>query len=280
MKNSIWYEFSDSGSNDPVEVFIHGNSAPSMWLMDTVNQRKRAGKATLVFDLPGHGKSDIMEDYYLDTMISALTIVLDDSGVANDERGFNIIGWSYGGNIATQALGKGLLSGLKNLVLVSSPPINLAEWNFPKGLRDNTYATEVIENNYNLCSGLSDKQVKIMAQSFLCHHDSGLNELFIPEGLLISVISTKENVRSDIMESFHLSQVADEITILDERKLDFGLHFMYGINDALVNPEYIKEVAEYVGANSCIGLPTGHAAMLENPVAVKLALDECFTKNK
>ena len=279
-KCSIWYKYTNGFKNDPIEVFIHGDSAPSIWLQKTVDKRISEGKATLVFDLPGHGRSSKANDYYLDTMVSAVINILEASGVVNDTRGYNIIAWSYGGNIAIHALDEGKLPNLKNLVLVGNPPLSSEENSLPEMTRIGTFATNVIENTYNLVKDLSKNQIEQLATSFLCHNNNLCEETFIPKNLLLSVSEVDGKVRSDIVESFSKGMFKDEIIILQDRPSGVKLHFLYGIYDALLNPEYIIHVAKRVRADSVIPLTTGHAAMFENPFMVSNKLNQCFINKK
>lgn len=124
--NRLWYE--DQGQG-PVIVLLHG------WCMSSVVWRCQLDLLSNSFrvvalDLRGHGRSDHPEAGYdfedFSTDLVSLFQYLDISDAL-------LAGWSMGGQIALQALGR-LEERLAGLVLISATPCFTACESFPHGL--------------------------------------------------------------------------------------------------------------------------------------------------
>ena len=89
----LHYKISGSGS---VCVFLHG-FLESMTMWDYLSLSELKGKHVLI-DLPGHGKSSIIEDQIpsIDSMVESVMSVLSKEGIEE----FDVIGHSMGGYVA------------------------------------------------------------------------------------------------------------------------------------------------------------------------------------
>jgi len=277
----VWYESHNISSDGSCEIFVHGNSAPSNWMQKAIEIRKNKGICTVVLDLPGHGKSDRFTDYTLPNMISAITAVINKLELESRESGYNVISWSYGGDIVMHAMNNDMLTGMKSLTLISTAPLNLTGRELPNPSRLDSFVSDtVIKNAYHLNPELNDSQLRELTQSFVCHNDTIASDCSIPEDLFESVRLTDGAIRSGIVESFGQELVKDEIDILKNRLENVKLCMIYGQADAYINPDYMSAVFDLVSrqGDKIYRFETGHAVMYEQPKKFSDTLDECYSE--
>lgn len=116
----IFVEHSGSGGGRPL-VLIHGNSSSRAVFARQVCGPFRKTCNLVTLDLPGHGRSDDAADparsYTLPGLADSVIELLDILQLGD----VIVLGWSLGGHIAIEMLGR--FGGIKGLVLVGTPPI-------------------------------------------------------------------------------------------------------------------------------------------------------------
>lgn len=280
-KGKLWVETANLDAKGQCEVYVHGNSAPSIWMGDLVQDRQEQGKCTVRLDLPGHGKSGRAESYSINTMTDALhSVVIDDLHLDARPDGYSVVGWSYGGNINTLAFDQGKLPGVKSIVSVGQQIFDLPNtYNTPSSLRSDTFATEeIIPDAYNLKPDLTDRQLSVMTKGFICHNDEeNLENCTVPEDLQQSVRDTDPRVRGAIMDSLKNGEIKNELTILKNRGEGVNACFIWGKYDAFISGEFMEAAKGVVKPEYSATLDTGHAVATEAPKELSKHLDACFS---
>lgn len=111
----------DNERDAPILVLIHGNSSCRR-VFDRQSESELGRTYRLItFDLPGHGKSDDAiqpeRTYTRPGLADAVVEMLAELDVSEAA----LLGWSLGGHIAIEMLGK--FGGVQGLILTGTPPV-------------------------------------------------------------------------------------------------------------------------------------------------------------
>jgi pimeloyl-ACP methyl ester carboxylesterase len=254
-------------------IITHAYNTNSDWVKKTADILYNAGKCVITFDFPGHGNSDKSSNYLLPSMVESLNKLM----LQFKLKTYNIVAWSDSADVVMHAMHIGVLPGLENLVLVATALIDLEKRNLPAAARSDTTAIEVQDKSYAFIKELTKNNKLMIVKAMLCHHDTPINDCKVPEAFFNSIENTDNNVRSDTVQSYFQGDFKDEFHILKNRK-EVTLCFFYAEYDALLNPKYMKVVANLVNADFTKSFETGHSILFEDPEGMSNALNECFAK--
>ena len=123
LRNGQFINYLDMGQG-PVLVLLHGWAMSSGVFANSIARLKKHFRL-LIPDLPGHGLSDPGHDYSLAAIAIDLKAWLD--SLLIDQ--FNLLGWSFGGQVAMQ-LAASTPASIQRLILVASTPkfCQSADW--------------------------------------------------------------------------------------------------------------------------------------------------------
>lgn len=111
----------DSGAEGPPVLLIHGNSSCKEVFARQFEDKALSHFRLIAIDLPGHGASSDATDpqtgYTFAGYADMTAQVLAALGIANP----TIVGWSLGGHIALEMVGRGLTTG--KVMISGTPPI-------------------------------------------------------------------------------------------------------------------------------------------------------------
>jgi pimeloyl-[acyl-carrier protein] methyl ester esterase len=108
----------------PVLVLLHGWAMSSAVFVNSIDLL-RTHFRLLIPDLPGHGLSDPGHDYSLAAIAADLKVWLD--SLLIDQ--FNLLGWSFGGQVAMQLAATTPASIRRQILVASSPKFcQSADW--------------------------------------------------------------------------------------------------------------------------------------------------------
>lgn len=106
-----------SPGSTPGFLFLHGNSADHRTFEPLLADDTLAPWQRVAVDLPGHGASPLRGPVTLRGLVEAV------AAAAEAARAAVVFGHSLGGHLALQALGLGLLPGVRGVVVLGTPPI-------------------------------------------------------------------------------------------------------------------------------------------------------------
>ncbi|MFE0013847.1 alpha/beta fold hydrolase [Mesorhizobium sp. NPDC059054] len=113
--------FAQSRAEGPAILFIHGNSSCKEVFSKQFEAAEFTGYRLIAFDLPGHGASEDASDpnhtYTFGGYAEVAEAVVRQLGLDRP----SIFGWSLGGHIALEMLGRGF--GAKGLMISGTPPV-------------------------------------------------------------------------------------------------------------------------------------------------------------
>lgn len=101
----------------PTLLFIHGNSADHRTFEPLLHTPALAGYHRVALDLPGHGGTPAPGVISLRGLAAAIGAAADALGAAV------VVSHSLGGHLTLQALGHGLLPGVRGVMVQGTPPI-------------------------------------------------------------------------------------------------------------------------------------------------------------
>jgi len=119
-----WREW---GSGKPL-VMLHGWSMSSV-VFSEVAQQLATNFRVLCPDLPGHGFSDPVSECSLGSFVETLNLWVSQVGLQE----ISLLGWSFGGQLAIQAVADDLLA-VEKLLLVATTPLFCQQEDWQHGL--------------------------------------------------------------------------------------------------------------------------------------------------
>ena len=201
------------GQGDPI-VMLHG------WAMHTgvwrdFAQALACKRKVICLDLPGHGLSESVEPYTLESVVDAIVQELP-------EQACVIIGWSLGGNVAIR-LAEKYPQRIKSVVLIGSNPhfIKTESWQGVEPLILKTFANNMQENGISTLLRFMSLQVQgtLEAKTSLKYINAAMQECAIPD---VEVL----------MGGLGILQAVDQIETLS--RLSMPILMIFGERDQLV----------------------------------------------
>ncbi|MFP4024564.1 MAG: alpha/beta fold hydrolase [Thiohalospira sp.] len=244
----------DNEKNSNISLFfIHGNSLNASLFQNQLNNPVLNQYRIVAPDLPGHGNSANSEnpqrDYGVLNFISILRELIQKLNLNN----IVLIGHSLGGHIAIHLLPALLKTGLqiKGLALFGTPPLTL-----PPALEKAFLPNPAMGLAFK--PDLSSDEIQMLSKAFI--NDK------IPqfEQVKSAIRTTDPLARAYIGQSIATEINESEVDIL--HNADIPLAIFHGKDDALVNPDYIKE-QKFDLWNGDIQLieQAGHLPFVEQP---------------
>lgn len=210
----------DNGvSSKTVILFIHGNSMNAKTFLHQFQDETLSSFRLMALDLPGHGKSDRLEQYSIIQSKNAIKRFCETMNLKN----FVIVAHSLGGHLCIQTLDD--ITTCKGLVLVGTPPVKN-----PLNLEEAFLPHQVMPLLFK--KDLENQEADVFARAVTNQENTALAKK--------SIQQTDPNFREHIMHSIQNGDMQDEVNILKNYKLPIAL--IIGDNDAFVNFDYIKEL--------------------------------------
>ncbi|MGB7394854.1 MAG: alpha/beta hydrolase [Pricia sp.] len=208
-----------SETDFPTLLFVHGNSASSNIWQNQFEAEILQDFAMAAFDLPGHGDSNRWSDYSVSRTLGFLI----ESCSEYDE--FVLVGHSLGGHLAIEALPQ--LPNCKGLLIFGTPPlkkpVNLQEAFLPD------------ERMALLFKGKINSEERNQFAQAVCDETSSSFS-----SIVLGIENTDPKFREGLGASVAHGELSDEAEIL--RETDIPIAILHGVDDALVNPDYIKSL--------------------------------------
>ena len=268
----IWVQASHlkaKGKGQLCILYVHGNSAPaSTFFKDIFALHEEKGGCVITFDLPGHGKSDRFPETYkysVMDMAAALGAVVKHFSLEN--RDYVVLGWSYGGDLAMQAMHKGMLPGLKGLMIYGTAPFSIGRYKdlpAPYNAHSVPAVDQAIKGGFAWRGDLSKSQISAFSQALWCKNNVTPDQCSVPVHIREAVQKTDPRIRDGIRYSIQKENIAklglkDEVWILATTSVPFAI--LYGANDSYTDENYMKAVHGIV-KGTLIEIPNaGHSAI-------------------
>ncbi len=255
LNKELW----DNGK--PILVSTHGNSVGLSWIMPAVKARaKKREYCEVIFSLPGHDESIDFIDHQINTIMESIKVLFDYLKLDELKAGYVLNGWSYSGNLFTEYLRRYGEGNCQELILAASPFVNLGGYDLPEEGRSDTFAKDVVNNNYHLVKDLSDDEISLFHQAVYFPSEAKKTSN-IPHKLAEGYVDP--GVRGDIMPSLLAGQIGDPIEFLQNREQIKVSVVIAGL-DALINPENLSAGGKLIKADEIIELEGPHAVAYVN----------------
>ncbi|PVW15795.1 alpha/beta fold hydrolase [Marixanthomonas spongiae] len=206
-------------SSEKIILFIHGNSLSKAIFTKQLESQQLKAFRMLALDLPGHGDSQWLETYSVHQIVDDLATFCNQLKLKN----YTVVGHSFGGHMAIQALPK--LKNCSSIFLIGTPPLQLP-LNIEEAFMPHTAIPLLFKKE------LTEEDLDIFATS-LTHKE---HQEFVKENLK----NTDPHFRQSLLKSIKLGQMLDEVKILSESGISVKL--VFGEDDVLVNFEYLKKL--------------------------------------
>lgn len=246
------------GSGRPF-LFIHGwgmNSNIFFPLIDSLNKRKHE---CIMIDLPGMGLNSDCSDMNIEMIIELIE--------KNKIEEFDILGWSFGGQVAVKILNQIKLNENNKIFLVSSTPkfINEKQWHC--GVDKNIFLKFSNELSKN-----PNKTIRkfIALQTYNSEHSKGAIEKLIK-----NVGEQKLNL--DILHKHLELMMEDDLREIFEILSRFKTYLIAGKEDYIVPVEsqyYMLD--QYAIEKSLIIDKAGHIPFLSHTELCKNFIEETY----
>lgn len=208
--------------------FIHGNSLNASLFQNQLSNPALNQYRVVAPDLPGHGDSANSEnpqrDYGINKIITILQELIQELNLNN----IVLVGHSLGGHLAIHLLPALLKTGLqiKGLALIGTPPLTL-----PPALEKAFLPNPAMGLAFK--SDLSGDEIQMLSNAFINEKIPQFEQVesAIRNADPLARVYIGQSIATEIKES--------EVGILN--KTDIPLAVFHGKDDALVNPDYIKE---------------------------------------
>ncbi|WNO10706.1 alpha/beta hydrolase [Teredinibacter sp. KSP-S5-2] len=254
------------GAGDPV-FFFHGNSSGADAYTDLLQSEVGEKYQLVSVSLPGHGKTDLPEQYRQEFSIADIgAFTVDVIKDYNPDR-YLLVGQSLGGHALLESLPQHTKAA--GLCLISAPPFSL-----------NTIGDAFLEDPTGgllFQNVLTDDEVKTFARAFVSH-DSAESML----SLMQSIRETDGVFRSALGQSLANGKVLDEIQLLKEFKRPTWI--LQGLEDQFIAKDYYQALAGYgLSVELKPFVNTGHAIQLDSAVLFATTIEHfilrCFSSN-
>ncbi|MFN3955847.1 MAG: alpha/beta fold hydrolase [Pararhodobacter sp.] len=244
----------DSGGTGPALVLIHGNSSCKEVFAHQFDAPELAQYRRVAFDLPGHGASDDAVapelDYTFAGYAQALEAVIEALELSHPA----VFGWSLGGHVALEALGRG--ADLSGIMISGTPPVTptmdclMAAFNIDPAAENLTAKREFTDAD---------------AQAYALH-TAGTGGM-VDAHLLAMVKRTDGRAREIMFGAVVAGMPLDECAILTQMQVPLAV--VNGAEDPFIRHDYFDTLdAPSLWAQGMVRLPgAGHAPFLQAPAA-------------
>lgn len=209
----------------PYIVCIHENSFSQKLFLPLWDDPVLKDYGMLTYDLPGHGESDKTEapdevyslPGYAGHLKKLLELLKLDDVV--------LLGFSLGGHIAYEAAGNSLRTAVKGVCAIGTPPID-NPGDFEKAF------VQLPEGASLFAANITDHHCRVIVDSMTS--GSGLKADFIED-----LKKSDSRAREYLIKSIGEGKSHSEHDFLGKTKIP--VLCMFGENDMMINPEYIRE---------------------------------------
>lgn len=240
----------EAGEGETTLLMIHGNTLRKESFLPQFNSSLNDHFRLVAVDLPGHG--DFVNNGDAESLYSIAG--LEDFVIQFcREMKFDhlvLFGHSLGGHIAIEAASG--IESLKGIIALGTPPLTSIETSHTPFLEHPAFPS--------LMQGeLSDDQINQLACSFWKEGEE------VPVWITESIRATDPEFRSSFGKSVAAGALKDEVA--EMKKLHFPVALAVGEHDALINHQYIQEVAGKIIWNKNVQVikEAGHTAHAEKP---------------
>ncbi len=215
---------SDSGGGGPAILMIHGNSSGKAIFARQFSDPALSGFRLVAFDLPGHGASDDAIDpstaYTFGGYSEVAEAVIRDLGLSHPV----LLGWSLGGHIALETLGRGNIP-LAGVMITGTPPV--------KPVPESLFAAFVMDPAAENLTGKRDfTEENAIAYAT---HTSAVDGVLDPSYLDLCR-RTDGRARETMFGSVVGGQALDETAIVAETSTPLAV--VNGRDDAFIHADY------------------------------------------
>ncbi|MEN8186742.1 MAG: alpha/beta hydrolase [Bacteroidota bacterium] len=212
----------DNEGTGPSILLVHGNSSSKETF-----KKQLANKSyrIVAIDLPGHGDSEKYEDASSYNIPGYAAIVAEAAKALGMEDAV-IVGWSLGGHVVLEAVEQ--LPKAKGFVIYGTPPLA-----FPPAMEEGFLPHPAMAVGF--AAELTDEQIAAYADAFFSEGIKAPADPFLSD-----IRRTDGNTRAGLAASIVPDGYTDEIKIVEN--LTTPLAILHGVNEQLVNIEYLKSL--------------------------------------
>jgi len=240
----------EAGEGEITLLMIHGNSLHKGSFHSQFNSSLKDHFRMVSVDLPGHGdfrRASSADHLY---SIAGLVDFIVQFCQKMDFGRLVLFGHSLGGHLAIEAASD--IQSVKGIISLGTPPLTSIETN----------ASPFLEHPVlpSLFQGeLSDDQIDRLARSFWN------DRVPIPGWIADAIMATDPEFRSAFGKSVVTGALKDEVN--EMKQLGFPVALTVGEHDALINHEYLQEVAGDIIWKKSVQVfkGAGHSAQAEKP---------------
>lgn len=243
----------ESGDGEITLLMIHGNSLRKELFHSQLNSSLADHFRMLAIDLPGHG--DFIRNGAADNLYSIEGLVGFVTEFCQKMNFENLVlfGHSLGGHLAIEAASN--FDNLIGIIALGTPPLTSIETTHGPFLEQTAFPLLLLGE-------LNDDQVDKLARSFWNEDQR------VPELISEAIRATDPEFRSVFSKSVAAGELKDEV--LEMKRHNFPVALAVGEHDALINRDYIQNVAgDAIWKNSVQVIKgAGHSAHAEKPEAM------------
>lgn len=240
----------DNQVNNQALVFVHGNSLSSQTFLHQLKDKPLNKYRLIAIDLPGHGDSSKAEEPEKMYSIAGFISILLEFVNKLDLHDAIFVGHSMGGHVILNASAR--LSSAKGFVIFGTPPFN-----FPPDMGKYFLPNPVISLAYK--PDLTSNEINELASAYV------KKDTETPDVIIKDIKRSHQEMRASLLASFIPENMANEVEIIENIAQPVAI--FHGMNDQLVNGEYLKELnIPTLWQNKIITIPdSGHCPQIENP---------------
>ncbi len=213
------------GQGETSILFIHGNSLNGLMFQKQFNSHLSDKFKLIALDLPGHGNSskaaNPKDTYSLYGYGEVLKDLIAELNLAN----YYLVGHSLGGHIILD-VSEDLDEAMGGVVVFGTPPLAS-----PADMANAFHPNSVLSLAFQ--EQLADDEAKKLVGEYVMGAS--------PEEMIQALLNTDPNSRAYVGTSIGKGEIKDEVEIV--KNLMKPILMIHGEEDALVNTDYINEIA-------------------------------------
>lgn len=252
--NNAKVAYLDNEKNSNISLFfIHGNSLNASLFKNQFNAQALNQYRIVAPDFPGHGDSPKSENPQQDYGVNRFIAIIQELIQKLRLDHIVLIGHSLGGHIAIHLLSALQQTKLqiKGIVIMGTPPLT-----FPPALEKSFLPNPAMGLAFK--PDLSGDEIQTLSKAFIN------DEIPQFEQVKSAIRNTDPLARAFIGQSIATDVNESEVSIL--HKAGIPLAVFHGKDDALVNPDYIKEQKfDLWNGDVQIIEQAGHLPFIEQP---------------
>jgi pimeloyl-ACP methyl ester carboxylesterase len=249
--------------------FIHGNSGSSRLWEQHFNDALFSAYRLIAFDLPAHGQSSASKDPDNDYSVIGLAKIMANAVLLlAPENSFILVGFSLGTNIVVETLAFSLKP--RGMILIGADLIG-GKYTLQDATMPGTDLSMLFMD-----SAPEELVTKYIELAILSKNEVDTN-------LLISDYNRVQSpFRSTLLKTAMSGVFSDEISLLNKSKI--STLFVYGADEKLLNPDYLKGADLPIWRNTIFKIPSsGHFVNIDQPQTLNDLLfqysDQIFTED-